>query len=70
MVLDEINFEKREIVFFKDSLELVTQERVFYTVTTNGYTKILRFDNKPPVLVKNKIQEERSEIVSNTSGPD
>jgi len=51
--LDEINFKKREICFYEDNLELRSLERVFYTVTTNGYTKILRSDNKPPNLLKN-----------------
>jgi hypothetical protein len=69
VVWDEINFEKREI-FFTNNLESTNQERVFYSVTTNGYTKILRFDNNPPLLIRDKAQEESSIIVSNSSGPD
>lgn len=45
VTFDRLNQPKREISFYKVGTGF---SRVFLSIITNGYTRILRFDNTPP----------------------
>ena len=44
--LDELNKEPKQITFALEDLNKQSHEKIVYQVTTNGYTKILKFEQR------------------------